>query len=326
MPANVESYVGREPAWHGLGTVFDRALTLEEALTTGNLGGWNVRTVPAQGQVIGDTGVTTVTLDDRFLTVRDNPADHLPQALGVVGRRYRSIQNEEAFEFIHNVVDGTGAIVETAGSLDNGRQTFLSVRMPEGIQIAGQDAHDLYALVATSHDESLALTAAATAIRVVCQNTLNLALGSAPRVMRIKHTNSARGRVAEARETLQLTFAYGEQLAATSELLLKQTMTRADFVAYALKLFPAPKDLDGRAATVHAQRLDELTRLFNFADTNEFGRGTAYAALQSVVEYADWYYPVQQGSTGRAVRTMLETVGGQAATTKVKDKALALLT
>ena len=120
----------RQHAWHRLGTVLPDAFTAEQAMNHAKLGGWNVRTEPLTTTVVGDDGVTILDVPDHFATVRTHPLTGQPEVLGVVGAKYRPIQNEQHADLLNLLVDESGAHFETAGSLRGGRQVFLTMKIP----------------------------------------------------------------------------------------------------------------------------------------------------------------------------------------------------
>lgn len=85
----------RQHAWHRLGTVVPESFTAAEAMQHAYLGGWNVHKEPLTTTVLTYDGVSTLTVPDQFATVRTNPKTGTPDVLGVVGKGYRPIQNEE---------------------------------------------------------------------------------------------------------------------------------------------------------------------------------------------------------------------------------------
>ena len=193
-----------EPAWHKLGMVFDKdqTITTSEMLEMASLNNWNVRledlTVPE--------GYTNSASNQ--LVVRDNPFTKTPEVLSVVGDRYKVVQNEELFAFGDGILDG-GATWESAGSIKGGRQIFGSLSVPREFILDPEGANDktvTYLLVHTSHDGSTAVSASITPVRVVCQNTLNVALKNTKQSFKIRHTATVGGRIDEARRVLGLTY------------------------------------------------------------------------------------------------------------------------
>ena len=129
MPAAVENFASfREPAWHGLGTVFDHEVTsASEMLKLAKLDNWNVR---LEDVPLPDNYTSTKS---NFLVVRDHPENNNPDVLAVVGERYQTLQNEDLFSFGNYLLDG--ARWETAGSLKNGRVVFGSLALERETEI-----------------------------------------------------------------------------------------------------------------------------------------------------------------------------------------------
>ena len=188
MPANVENmmYV-REKPWHGLGTMVTDAPSSADALRFAGLD-WQVIQEPvynARGGVVKG--------------YKANVRDSDGSVLGIVGDRYKVVQNADAFSFTDDLI-GDDVRYETAGSLRDGRQVWLLARMPER-KVAGDEVEP-YLCFTNSHDGSGGVKVCMTPIRVVCNNTLNVALGSAKRVWSMRHTENIRERLDEARDCL----------------------------------------------------------------------------------------------------------------------------
>ena len=162
MSANVETmFYTREKPWHGLGVQVQEAPTSEKALWLAGLD-WKVlqKDIFTEGRV-------------RVPGYRANVRDTDGQVLGVVTDRYKVIQNEEAFAFTDALL-GKGVRYETAGSLQDGRKVWLLARLPSEYIISGEQISP-YLVFSNTHDGSGAVRVAVTPVRVVCNNTLNLA-------------------------------------------------------------------------------------------------------------------------------------------------------
>lgn len=234
-----------EPAWHGLGTVFDGELTTKEMLETANLHNWNVRLE----KVAYPDNYTSVS--DAFSVVRNNPLDGQPNVLSVVGERYKVLQNEDLFAFGDGIVDG-GAIWETAGSIKSGRVVFGSLSVPREFVLDPQgiaDTTKMYLLVHTSHDGSVSVQSAITPVRVVCQNTLNLAMRNVKQSFKIRHTQTVSGRLEQARHALGLTFDYANEFEKEAQDLFSQSITNAQFDKLVATIYPKPDEASKMATT-----------------------------------------------------------------------------
>jgi len=312
-------FSNRLPAWHALGTVTENALSASEALETAYLN-WQVLQYP----VLADVSGNSVVADGKRANVRIHPKTGEPNVLGIVGTRYHVVQNEQAFKFCDDVLDISGATYETAGSLDNGRRVFMTLKMPSGIKVGGHDAVNMYLMVVNSHDGSTPLIAAVTPVRVVCANTVAAGVRAAKSVYRVAHTASATGRLSEAREALKMSYEYTGEFELLANKLYNEPMSDKEFVKFMEKLVGKPPVIQEGESTrplaMYETRRDELMRLWN-APTQENIKNTAWAAYNTVVEYVDWFSPVRGGDKEirRGERIVENT------TNEVKEKALALL-
>lgn len=312
----------REDAWHRLGTTLPDAFTAEDAMRIGHLGGWNVRKTPLQAVDMTEDGVTTLEVPDRFATVRDNPFTGEPEPLGVVGSSYRVIQNEEHCEVLNQLVDDTGAIFDTAGSLKGGRQCFVSLRLPETMTIAGTDEIRTNIVALNSHDGSQAFRLLVTPVRVVCANTQAAALREHTASVSIRHTTNAKVQAAAIRQALGLTFKYMEAFEVEAEKMIAATMTDQQFRAITRDLFGESETGTERARRAARRRDSLLGSLWSTANTQANIRGTAWAGYQSIVEYVDHYAPVR--ARGDKVSARAARVVTTDAPTRLKEKAWTL--
>ena len=309
-------------AWHRLGTVLPSEFTAAQAMEHARLGWWNVRKEHLQAVVVTDEGVTTIEVPDRYATVRTNPVTGQPEALGVVGASYVPIQNEEHCDLLDALVDESGAHFETAGSLKGGRQVFITMRLPQTMQVGGLDAVDTYLTACNSHDGSMAFRLMVTPVRVVCANTLAAAIRGARASFSVHHTTGARSQIQAAREALGLTFRYMGALQTEAERMLETTMTDAQFTALVRDLWPVSEHASPRTRNTATRRSNELAYLWHDADTNAAIRGTRWAAYQTVTEYLDHYTPV--GPKRDAIRVRAERAISDA-TNALKSRAFASL-
>ncbi|GGM73662.1 hypothetical protein GCM10012275_50500 [Longimycelium tulufanense] len=299
-------FSARQPAWHQLGTVTPYGLSAREVMEVAHLGGWNVRKIRLMGYEQAGSGIQTVPVRGQFAVVRDHPITGEMESLGdaVVGAGYRHIQNEEHAEFLDVLVREAGAEFETAGSLRRGRQVFVTMKLPEGLRVAGVDDFDLYVAALNSHDGTSAFRVLITPVRVVCANTWRLGLAEAVSSVSIRHSGDLKGKVEEARQTLGLMWAYAEEFEHAVEKLCEQELTDAAFREIIRQVWPLEPDPSTRARANATRREDTLMSLFREAPTNAAIRGSAAAGLQAVGEYLDHFAPAKN-TTARATRTLI---------------------
>ena len=310
----------RVPAWHRLGTVLDGEMTAEEAMNAAHLAGWNVRKIGLTATEVTDDGVTSLEVPDRFATVRTNPVTQATEYLGTVVSLYTPIQIEEHAELLNRLVDESGAHFDTAGSLRGGRETFMTMKLPDTMLVGGKDAVDLNLVALNSHDGNSAFRFLVSPVRVVCANTQAAALREAKATFSIRHTANAGRELQEAREALGLTWKYVEAFEQEAEALLARRYTNKQFDAYAAQLFGI-KD-DGKASKRAAENRDGLIRLYRDSDTLTGIRGTRWGAYQAVTEYVDHFAPThgEDQALARATRTVASHKAD-----RIKKSAFALL-
>lgn len=278
-----------EPAWHGLANVLfdaDEHVNTSAMLAAARLNDWNVRLEP-------------VTVPDGYrmqstsqLVVRTNPFDQVADVLAVVGDRYKVVQNEDLFEFADGILDG-GATWESAGSIKGGRVVFGSLVVPRSFILDPSGAADetvTYLLVHTSHDGSTAVQANITPVRVVCQNTLNMALKGSKQSFKIRHTRTASGKIDEARRVLGLTFAHMDTFETMASDLFQTTVTDLEFEKIVKAIYPEPEQGAAKnALTVYANKVDTIRDLYFSSPTCANVKGTAWGALNALTERIDYY-------------------------------------
>ncbi len=288
----------REPAWHGLGTVFTEEKSTLEMLEAANLNGWNVRLE----DMITPSHLTS---DKQYQYVlRTNPTDNTQtDILGVVGERYHVMQNEDLFSFGDNILDGGGRW-ETAGSIKGGRVVFGSLALeretivdPSGVA----DKVKTYLLINTSHDGSIAIQASITPVRVVCANTLNLALGSIKKKngvkqsFKIRHTQTASGKVQVARETLGMANKYMDAFDIMAKAMIEKEVTAMDFHNIVLASYAKPEKDSKGAVKKWENKIDVINDIYT-GEFNGMIAGTAWGAFNALTERLDWYRSARGGS------------------------------
>jgi phage/plasmid-like protein (TIGR03299 family) len=275
----------REVPWHRLGTTVDADLTVEEALDIAHLAGWDVRKSPVRTRVNGKW----LAVEDKYVVVRNDPFNEGEyNALGIVGKQYQVVQNEEHGEFLNALADG-GAKIETAGSLKGGREIFFTMKVPQHILVGGVDNVDLYISAFNSHDGSTGFRVITTPVRTVCKNTQVAALAAAKRRFSKRHTSGLGGAVARAREELDLSFAYAEEFEAEAEKMIQETLTKAQFEKITKNLFPVKDDASDLVKGRQQTRLADLSDLFVASPTMADIRNTRWAGYQAVTEYFDHF-------------------------------------
>ena len=303
MPANVETmFYTRQKPWHGLGTMVMEAPTSKEALVLAGLD-WKVIQKPIET----DDGLPIAGFKAN-LRETDN------QVLGVVTDRYKVVQNEDAFAFTDALL-GEGITYETAGSLQGGRRTWMLARLPQHYIISGDEITP-YLVFMNSHDGTGAIKAAMTPIRVVCQNTLNLAISTARRSWSTNHTGDISGKLEDAKNTLLYAERYMAELGKTIDKLNHQKLSDRQVYDYINALFP----LVDNASELQKKNLlrmkeDMKARYFDAPDLQHVGKN-AYRFINAVSDFATHAKPLKERANYKE-NLFARTVDGNA----IIDKA-----
>ena len=276
MSAEVETmmYV-REKPWHGLGTEVQEAPTSADALRFAGLD-WKVEQEPvcnARGGIIPG--------------YKANVRDRDGSVLGIVGTRYKVVQNADAFNFTDGLIGGE-VRYETAGSLRGGRQIWLLAKM-EKRQIAGDEVEP-YLCFTNAHDGSSGIKVCMTPIRVVCNNTLNLALNTAKRSWTMRHTESIHERLDEARDCLFKANKYMGGLATYAENAADVRLWDSDVKAILNELFPVTEKSTDREKANTKKCKDEFMICYFAPDIAKF-RGTAWGFINAASDFVTHTMP-----------------------------------
>lgn len=285
MAANVESvaYFGQTP-WYGWGEKVDHAMTSAEAIRLAGLD-WEVQSKKVQ--VAGGAGIPGYKANVRATDGK---------ILGLVTDRYKIVQNSEAFAFTDELL-GEGVRYETAGSLSSGKRIWLLARM-DTTKVCGDDVEP-YLVFTNSHDGTGAIKVACVSIRVVCQNTLTLALKSAKRTWSARHQGDIAGKMEDARQTLGLATKYMEALKQESDEMTQIVITNPLFMEYLNKMFPVNDKMSDRQKNNVLSQRDTFKEIYNNKDDIQKFKGTAYGLALAATDFVPHVKPGRLSSTYR---------------------------
>ena len=281
MSAEVETmFYTREKPWHGLGTMVRKAPTSEDALQLAGLD-WEVVQEPV-----------FTTHGDVINGYRANVRNTDRKILGVVTDRYKVVQNADAFAFTDSLL-GNGVRYETAGSLQEGRRVWLLARMPHEYIISGEHIAP-YLVFSNAHDGSGAVKVAVTPIRVVCNNTLNLALKTAKRSWSMIHTGDIREKMQEAKETLFFAEQYMDELGKEFDHLRQIRLSDDKVNEFIETLLPLDKSAtEIQKKNIERQREDMRFRYAKAPDLKDLGKN-AYRFINAVSDHATHAEPIRR--------------------------------
>lgn len=290
MPHEVETmaYVeSRGIPWHK-GETGDASRPLEALATSTEMlvasgQDWRVDQKPIYIQV----GRKRTKVDGWVANVRDRDG----KALGIVRPSYHVWQNADAFTWGDNLVDSGDAKWDTAGSLRGGEVVFMSMVLPEGVNVPGDEKAGEYRpliVITNGHNGYWKAGAYVVLIRPVCMNTLNWGIKGAQSSFTLKHTVNFEGRLQQAREALGVTFNYIAKFGEQADRLMDMTVTDEQVEKVLADLFPYPEGLDAKAPakfelTSYARALDTYRTSPNLDPI----RGTGWSVVNAVAEYLD---------------------------------------
>lgn len=270
--------------WHGIGTVVEGTLTSEDAIRTARLD-WDVIQYPLVAKFDTD-GEQLSDETGYFANVRSDTMD----VLGVVKGRYKVVQNLEAFDFVDDIVTNkeVPCQYETAGSLSNGKRIFLLVNLP-ATNILGDNIEN-YLFFTNSHDGSSSLMAGITNVRVVCSNTLQLAMSQASRIWRCRHTTNIDSRKNEAKVSLGMAVKYMEQSKTLAEQMAVKKIGEEAFFRHLFQM----TNMNEKNNVYLGEVIHDI--YVNKPDLQNF-KGTAWGMYNAVADYVSNYEPLRKTKT-----------------------------
>jgi phage/plasmid-like protein (TIGR03299 family) len=274
--------VGQLP-WHGLGANVKDAPDSRRALELAGLD-WHVEQWPLYVRSPGDGELLAASGH------RANVRTDTQRLLGVVGDRYRVFQNAECFQFADALAGEGHARYESAGALREGRQAWLLMRLPRDLHVGPEDELRNYVLLTNSFDGGSTLRVMLTSVRVVCSNTLRLALRSGGSDgLSIPHRGNLQDRLEQARRALGLIDRRLTQFQQRIDVLRGYAMTGDRLQRYLDAALPPPgRQADNEARLQHQRQQSRVVELF-MNDRNRLPgiAGTAWGALNALTEFAD---------------------------------------
>ena len=286
MPADIETmFYTRVPPWHNLGICVEAALSSGEALKKSGLN-WTV----TQRPIMTDNY-------DPIPGYKANIRDTDNRVLGVVTDRYKVVQNQAAFAFVDNLL-GEGVRFETAGSLNGGKKVWMLAKLPNQYTMLDEQIEP-YLVFSNSHDGSSSIRVACTPIRVVCQNTLNLALATAKRTWSTIHVGDLAHKMDEAHNTLMLAGRYMDNLNLEFERLSQIRLHDSKVMEYIEMLLP----MDEEPTEIHRRNVIQIRenmkiRYFDAPDLQYIGRN-AYRFVCAVSDFATHANPLRETANYR---------------------------
>lgn len=267
-----EVFTAKTPAWHGLGVTVAEAPTWQDASRLAHLD-WTISKRQFMNPVTGDPVPS-------HAIIRDDTG----KWLSTVGEAYVPIQNSDCFEFCDALIATGNVRYESAGALGNGEVVWCLAKLNNSFEPVKGDVHETY-LLFTDNRNGKAATVKLTTVRVVCQNTLSIALSSKVNgeVLRLRHTAGITDKLTQAKVLLTKTDQVIDSLKLKMSALSRKKVTVQKFESIMEKLFPGYND--DKKAQAQNKAAMVASNFMNAEFDNE--KGSAFALLQAVTHYID---------------------------------------
>jgi phage/plasmid-like protein (TIGR03299 family) len=316
-------------SWTRGGTAVE-AGSASEAATQAGLN-WEVTPVPIQAYRNRNVNPYEV-VTDYFSVPKKQGILRLDteQIIGVVGDKYKVVQNMEVFNALDSLVDSGEARYSAAGEYNNGANVWMIMELPNGVQVAN-DPHAAYLLVQSSHDGSGAVRIRPIIERIFCANQINKLITKNKTndyTYTMKHTTNATLSVQDIRAITQLTYQSIAEYEKTADVLLNRSANRMRAREIFHKVWPLPSTVESkpydlltqgerRQQTLAYAARDKALDIYENSATQANIKDTDFGIWQAVVEYADHH------ASGGAERLAVATLSGRS--DKLKSKALELV-
>jgi phage/plasmid-like protein (TIGR03299 family) len=280
---NGEMFSVRLAPWHKQGVVLNAPPTTREAIKAAGLN-WTVEMLPNFIHEHTDTMGMLHHATGSFSTVRWT--EEGPYILGTVSDQYRVVQNEEAFQVFDEILLPAGYEYETAGAIKGGKKVWIMAKAPDAFSVANGDEIRKYLLLVTSHDGSAQVRFFPTAVRVVCNNTLQWALSGASEGFAIPHKGDVQNKMHLAANLLRRAEGEFTHAKAMFDLMTEHRMTELQVIRYWESIVPELKRRnEDSKRNVWKPMFEALAEGFHFGRGN---RGeTLWDAYNAVTEYVD---------------------------------------
>ena len=329
---NKSAEIVRKQYWAQAGTAVNAGSASEAAKQAGL--DWNVQLADMQAMVTYKLNDYD-TMTDRYPVPKRQAVlklgkDNDNQVIGVVGNKYKIVQNMEVFSALDTLVDSGDARYTAAGEYNNGANIWMVMELPTGVQVAN-DPHAAYLLVQSSHDGSCAVRIRPIIERLFCANQISrIIMGKHTNdyTYVMKHTTNSQLSVNDIRNITQLTYSSIQQYEGIAGTLLERKVDDRQVKNIFKQVWALPSTVEEtpehllsqgekRQRTIALAGRESAWNIYSQSSTQENIRGTAFGVWQAVIEHADHY------ASGGAERRAVATISGR--NDKIKNKALGLV-
>lgn len=278
------AYVNETP-WHGLGNQLASNQPLEVWARQAGMN-WTIESSEVRF-VSGNAGLGAIHAfpDQRVLYRSDTKAP-----LSVVSSRYQIVQPSEVLEFYRDLTEVGGFALETAGVLKDGKKLWALAKTGQSGLLKGRDKVEGYLLLATACDGTLATTAQFTSVRVVCNNTLQIALGNGTGAVKVPHRSQFDAQAVK--RQLGIAVSSWDAFMVRTKALAERKVSDAAAEAFFRRVltYPATNNSDREGTVINERAIKAVGALYagrgKGADLPS-AAGTAWGLVNSITEYVD---------------------------------------
>lgn len=280
---------GRGIPWHGLGTMIPAGMDHSDDVI--EFAGLNHEMLLKPAYFHGIGGKLTLVQPPRFAVMRDSDG----KCVGEVGKSFNVLQNREAFDGMDSWLQDGRMTYETAGALYGGSRIFILARIGEDFLVGGKDPVTPYVLLLNGHDGTKSLSVKPVTTRVVCANTLAVAVGERTTEFTIRHTKTMHDRLESSARALGLASRRQTLMNEAFEKMAQTTATEQLAERVMNIVVPAPTADDGDIVTNRKQQERfEMWRLLNGGSRSvQFAGGAdnRWGLFNWATEWIDWKEP-----------------------------------
>lgn len=276
------AYVGGKP-WHGLGSELEQGASLDQWRVAAGLD-WTAEMQDLYFRSRTDQQVKKA--ESKIVYRSDTAAE-----LGICSDRYKIVQPAAVMEFFRDLTEANGMTMETAGSLEGGKRIWALANTGDEFRLMGQDQVKGYVLLATSFDGSMATQAMFTSVRVVCHNTLSVAVGSDGKgAVRVPHNTEFNGK--KVKMEMGLVHNAWSQFQESASILAERKVSAKEQVEFILGLMATPEEL-ADPESISSRKKNIVADILTLAQGKGMGsgyraaQGTAWGLVNAMTEYVD---------------------------------------
>lgn len=275
------AYTNQTP-WHGLGNQLPKKQSIEVWAQQAGMA-FNIQESPVRfmTESAGSLGAIMTFNEQKVLYRSDTKA-----ALSVVSNKYQVVQPREILEFYRDLTEISGFELETAGVLRAGRKVWALAKTNQSATLKGNDVVNAYLLLATACDGSLATTAQFTSIRVVCNNTLAVALNNSSNAVKVPHNTNFDAQAVK--RQLGISVASWDAFMYRMKTLSERKVKSHEAMNFFLKVFTDPSTTATGLSNERAmKKVQELYDGRGKGAELASSKDTAFGLLNAVTEYVD---------------------------------------